>query len=87
MEKPGNQSRHRGEDYSSYMRRLYHKPLNRGIAAINDPNNLNEIKEKWAFRPPVSLTSIAYKFMRKHDMSITTYLTYAMHNLHNTKNG
>lgn len=85
-ETDGSQLRHEGESYRQYMRRLYSKPLNRGIAAVRDPNDPADIKERWSFRPPTELTGAAYKFMRKHNMSITTYLTYAMHKLHSKTN-
>ena len=85
METIGGQSRRKDESLKSYMRRLYYKPANRGLNAIRSPNTcLKDVR--WNFRPPTSLTAIAYKFMREHDMSVTTYLTYAMHNLHNKRN-
>jgi hypothetical protein len=87
MEPTGSQQRFEGESYHAYMRRLYRKPLNRGITAVHKPNDQTDIKELWSFRPPTDLTKAAYKFMRKHEMSITTYLTFAMHTLHNKKNG
>ena len=86
METTGDQSRRKGETYHEYMQRLYNKPLNRGITAVKKPNHWSEIKERWSFRPPTDLTPAAYKFMRKNKMSITTYLTFAMHNLHNNNN-
>lgn len=85
-ETDGSQLRHEGESYQNYMQRLYSKPLNRGIAAVHKPNDPALIKERWSFRPPTELTGAAYKFMRKHNMSITTYLTYAMHHLHSPTN-
>ena len=86
METTGTQSRLEGESYAQYMRRLYHHPLNRGIAAVNNPNKWDQIKDQWGFRPPPDLAFLAYKFMREKDMSVTTYLTYAMHNLHKNTN-
>ena len=83
MENTGTQPRHEGESYAEYMRRLYRRPLKRGIAAANAPNKWDEIKEvSWSFRPPTELTAIAYRFMREEEMSLTTYLTYAVHHLH-----
>jgi hypothetical protein len=87
METTGTQSRRDGESYSEYMRRLYYRPVKRGIAAVNAPNKWDEIKDvSWTFRPPVDLTPTAYKYMREKEMSVTTYLTYAMHNLHKQPN-
>ena len=86
METTGTQSRLKGESLYDYMQRLYY-PARRGGAAISNPNKWDELKSVvWHMRPPQELLATAYKFMRENDVSVTTYLTYAMHNLHNESN-
>ena len=76
METTGTQSRLKDESLYDYMRRLYGHKIKAKIAG----------DVIWHIRPPHELSAAAYKFMREHDMSVTTYLTYAIHNLHNESN-
>ena len=90
MEKPGNQPRHKDETYAQHMARLYKAPPINYANQKRDPSGRLVQQGKaqrpyWGFRPPVDLAKDALKFMREQDMSVTTYLTYAMHNLHNNK--
>jgi hypothetical protein len=78
MEKPGNQSRHDGEPYAEWMSRLY-KP------AHYTEDRHNGERPRWSFRVPNDLAAEAFSFMKEHKMSITTYLTFAMHNHLNNK--
>jgi hypothetical protein len=90
MENTGTPSQHENESYSDYMSRLYKAP----------PPNVREFKRdslgriieqgnpqrpNWTVRPPHDLAKKALKFMREQNMSVTKYLTYAMHNLHNNQ--
>ena len=93
METAGNQPRHKDETYAQHMARLYKAPPINYANQKRDPSGRLVEQGKaqrpyWRFRPPVDLAKDALKFMREQDMSVTTYLTYAMHNLHNNqKNG
>ena len=96
MEKTGNQSRHDGETYAEWMSRLYKPKAINYSAKVRHPDGHYEtsggIEQRafWGFRVPHELALVAYRFMRENEIeSITTYLTYTMHNLHNetTQNG
>ena len=91
METGGKQSRKEHESYADYMARLYRSPRYelkaRGSNGAFIPGTTGERRPMWSFRPPLELASQAYIFMKKHGMSITTYLTYAMHKLHSDNNG
>lgn len=91
MATTGKQSRNEGESYADYMARLYRSPRYelkaRGSNGAFIPGAAGEKRPMWSFRPPLVLASAAYIFMKKHGMSITTYLTYAMHKLHSDSNG
>jgi len=91
MATTGKQSRNEGESYADYMARLYRSPRYelkaRGTNGAFIPGSAGEKRPMWSFRPPLVLASAAYIFMKKHGMSITTYLTYAMHKLHSDNNG
>lgn len=86
METTGTQSRLEGETYAEYMSRLYrstqYESRRRDEHGTFLPGKAEQVRPKWSFRPPLELAVIAYDFMRKNDMSVTTYLTFAVHKLH-----
>ena len=91
METTGTQSQHENESYAAYMARLYKTPsINYGDQKRDSSGRMqysgNAQRPFWGFRPPLDLAKVAYKFMRDQNMSVTTYLTYAMHNLHKKTN-
>lgn len=86
MATDGTQSRMNGESYADYMARLYrsnqYEVKRRDKRGAFIPCKSTEVRPKWSFRPPLELATDGYAFMKKHGMSVTTYLTYAMHKLH-----
>ena len=72
MEKTGDQQRLENESYAQWMTRLY-SPVHYTEKGHDGERN------RWCFRVPNDLAADAFVFMKKHDMSITTYLTFAMH--------
>ena len=90
MESTGDQSRRPDESYAEHMDRLYranpyaNRKRDQETGAFVKSHNGTE-RPKWGFRVPNVLATKALKFMRAENMSITTYLTFAMHQLH-TKN-
>ena len=90
METTGSQSRREGETYAEFMDRLYRADpySNRkrdSITGAYIASNDGTERPKWSFRVPNDLAKEALKFMREQNMSVTKYLTFAMHQLH-TKN-
>ena len=93
METTGDQSRREGESYAEFMDRLYRADPIDYTTKLRDPfdgqfvpsSNRRE-RPRWSFRVPHDLAKQALKFMREENMSITKYLTFAMHNLHNNNN-
>jgi len=89
METTGHQSRREGESYAEFMDRLYRaNPIDyttkqRGSDGTYLPSSNRAERPRWSFRVPHDLAKQALKFMREENMSITKYLTFAMHNLHN----
>ena len=92
MATTGNQSKREGESYAEFMDRLYRADpyANRKRDAITGayvPSSDGTERPKWSFRVPNDLAKEALKFMREQNMSVTKYLTFCMHNLHNNNNG
>lgn len=92
METTGNQSQRPNETYAEYMDRLYRADPHANQIKLKETGQFgksqsiyNPARPRWSFRVPHELAIKALKFMRAENMSITTYLTYAMHQLH-TKN-
>lgn len=88
METTGPQSRREGESYAEFMDRLYradpYANRKRDETGHYIPSRDGSERPKWSFRVPNDLAKQALKFMREQNMSVTKYLTFAMHNLHNT---
>ena len=88
MENTGNQQPLGNENYAEYMARLYKpKPIDYSAQLRNSNGDFvsagnKDQRKMWSFRVPNELAEVGYDFMKKHGMSITTYLTFAMHNLH-----
>ena len=84
MEKSGNQSRRDGETYAEWMDRLY-RPTPYANQKRDEksgsflPSSTGTERPKWSFRVPNVLAAKALKFMRDEQMSVTKYLTFAMH--------
>ena len=94
METTGSQSKREGETYAEFMDRLYRAdPIDyankiRTFDGQFVPSSKRKERVKWSFRVPNDLAKEALKFMREQNMSVTKYLTFCMHNLHNSdKNG
>ena len=92
MTTPGDQSQREGESYAEFMDRLYaanpYSNRKRDETGHYVPSRDGSERPKWSFRVPNDLAKEALKFMREQNMSVTKYLTFAMHNLHNSdKNG
>ena len=92
MDTAGNQLRREGESYAEYMDRLYRARTIDYRDKVRDPfdgqfvpSSKHDQRLRWSFRVPHELAKPALKFMREQNMSITKYLTFAMHQLH-TKN-
>lgn len=86
METTGTQSRLDGETYADYMSRLYrsnqYECRRRDEHGTFLPGKAEQVRPKWSFRPPLELAANGYAFMKEHGMSVTTYLTFALHKLH-----
>ena len=86
METTGPQSRRPDESYAEHMERLYradpyaNRKRDETGAFVKSKDGTE--RPKWGFRVPNALATKALKFMRAENMSITTYLTFAMHQLH-----
>ena len=89
MENTGNQSQRKGESYSEFMNRLYaadpYRKRKRDSNGLYIASHDWTERELWSFRVPNDLASLARKFMREENMSVTKYLTLAMHKLHQTE--
>ena len=79
MATTGDQSQLEGESYSEYMDRLYR------AEHYTKQADSHQERRIWTFRVPDDLARKALAFMRAENMSVTKYLTFAMHQLH-TKN-
>ena len=87
METTGNQSKREGETYAEFMDRLYRADpyANRkrdSVTGAYIASSDGTERPKWSFRVPNDLAKEALKFMREQNMSVTKYLTFAMHQLH-----
>ena len=89
----GDQSRHEGETYAQWMSRLYPgtKHLREAdgryalkyktTASYQEADKVN----KWSFRVPHDMQTVANQYMRDHDMSVSTYLKVAIHHFQTSK--